>query len=191
MANIRSQIKRNRQNERRRVRNLAVRSRLKTEARKAVRAAESGERDAALELRELSGRVNGMIGRANNLMQQLTNLGTTLRQNAPTERAAIDETRGALEELRTFRDTDLARPLPGLGYRQYPRLREEVQSLYGSVNRSLNRPTDAQLLRKQELDAETAAAEAKLNAIVNGRIAKVNALLKNLPHIVVAGGGIS
>ncbi|MGQ0703101.1 MAG: WD40/YVTN/BNR-like repeat-containing protein [Gemmatimonadales bacterium] len=149
------------------------------------------QRDAALELRELSARVNRVVGRANNLMQQLTNLGTTLRQNAPTERAAIDETRGALEELRAFRDTGLARPLAGLGYRQYPRLREEVQSLSGSVNRSLNRPTDAQLLRKGELEAETSAAEAKLNGIVNGRIARVNALLKNLPHIVMAGGGIS
>ena len=42
MANIKSQIKRNRQNEGRRVRNKAVRSALKTEAKK-VRATSSGE----------------------------------------------------------------------------------------------------------------------------------------------------
>ena len=35
MANIKSQIKRNRQNERQRVRNKAIRSRLKTEVKKA------------------------------------------------------------------------------------------------------------------------------------------------------------
>jgi small subunit ribosomal protein S20 len=43
MANIRSQIKRNRQNETRRRRNQAVRSELKTRAKTALAAAESGD----------------------------------------------------------------------------------------------------------------------------------------------------
>ena len=47
MANIQSQIKRNRQNERRRVRNKAVRTRLKTEAKKVREAAQSGDAEAA------------------------------------------------------------------------------------------------------------------------------------------------
>jgi hypothetical protein len=149
------------------------------------------QRDAGLELRELTARVGRVLSRTNNLMQQLTNLGGVLRQNAPTEKAAIEETRGALDELREFRDAQLARPLAGLGYRQYPRLREEVQSLYGSVTRSLTRPTDPQMLRKGELDTETGAAEQKLNGILTGRIAKLNAMLKSLPHIIIAGGGIS
>ena len=46
MANIKSQIKRNRQNERQRVRNKAVRSRLKTEAKKVRDAAQSGDAEA-------------------------------------------------------------------------------------------------------------------------------------------------
>ena len=47
VANIKSQIKRNRQNERLRVRNKAARSELKTRARAAIIAAESGDADAA------------------------------------------------------------------------------------------------------------------------------------------------
>lgn len=47
MANIRSQIKRNRQNEARRRRNQAVRSELKTRAKTALAAAESGDPEAA------------------------------------------------------------------------------------------------------------------------------------------------
>ena len=47
MANIKSQIKRNRQNERRRERNKAVRTRLKTEAKKVREAAQSGDAEAA------------------------------------------------------------------------------------------------------------------------------------------------
>jgi small subunit ribosomal protein S20 len=50
VANIKSQIKRNRQNERRRVRNQAVRTRLKSEA-KNVRVAADGGQDSAEQLR--------------------------------------------------------------------------------------------------------------------------------------------
>lgn len=50
MANIKSQIKRNRQNEARRVRNKAIRSELKTREKNAVAAAEAGERELAEEL---------------------------------------------------------------------------------------------------------------------------------------------
>ena len=42
MANIKSQIKRNRQNERRRVRNKAVRSELKTRVKSVLESAEEG-----------------------------------------------------------------------------------------------------------------------------------------------------
>jgi small subunit ribosomal protein S20 len=47
MANIRSQIKRNRQNETRRRRNQAARSELKTRAKTALAAADSGDPEAA------------------------------------------------------------------------------------------------------------------------------------------------
>jgi small subunit ribosomal protein S20 len=51
MANIRSQIKRNRQNEARRLRNKAVRSELHTRTKSAVTAAEAGSDDADERLR--------------------------------------------------------------------------------------------------------------------------------------------
>jgi small subunit ribosomal protein S20 len=50
VANIKSQIKRNRQNERRRERNKAVRTELKTEVKKARTAASEGTGDATTEL---------------------------------------------------------------------------------------------------------------------------------------------
>jgi small subunit ribosomal protein S20 len=53
MANIKSQIKRNRQNEIRRVRNKAVRSELKTRVKVAVRVAEARD-DSALETLQLA-----------------------------------------------------------------------------------------------------------------------------------------
>jgi len=51
MANIKSQIKRNKQNEVRRLRNKAVRTELKTRVKTAVKAAESGVGDGPEALR--------------------------------------------------------------------------------------------------------------------------------------------
>ena len=58
MANIKSQIKRNRQNLVRHERNKAVRSELKTRAKAAVAAAEAGEDDANIKLREAVRRID-------------------------------------------------------------------------------------------------------------------------------------
>jgi small subunit ribosomal protein S20 len=49
VANIKSQIKRNKQNEKARLRNKAVKSSLRTEVRKFRQAADSGDVDAATE----------------------------------------------------------------------------------------------------------------------------------------------
>ncbi len=54
MANIKSQIKRNRQNEKRKLANRAVRSEMKTRIKNAVETAESGDREAALEALRLA-----------------------------------------------------------------------------------------------------------------------------------------
>jgi small subunit ribosomal protein S20 len=51
MANIKSQIKRNRTNEVRRVRNKAARSEIKTRVKRAVQSAETGADNASDELR--------------------------------------------------------------------------------------------------------------------------------------------
>ena len=48
MANIKSQIKRNKQNEKARQRNASVKSRLKTAVRKFRELSEAGDKDAAL-----------------------------------------------------------------------------------------------------------------------------------------------
>ncbi|NHZ71106.1 MAG: 30S ribosomal protein S20 [Proteobacteria bacterium] len=54
MANIKSQIKRNRQNERRNERNKAIRSEMKTRAKQAITAAEAGDTEKAEELLRLA-----------------------------------------------------------------------------------------------------------------------------------------
>ncbi len=56
MANIKSQIKRNRQNEKRRLRNKSVKSALKTAIRKFNEAAQAGDATAAEELLRVASR---------------------------------------------------------------------------------------------------------------------------------------
>jgi hypothetical protein len=148
------------------------------------------QRDLALNLRDLGGRVTMIIDRTNDLMTQLTALVENIRRNAPNEREALNEAEAALVDLRKLRDEKLLRPIQGLGYRQYPRLREEVQSLSGAVGRTVTRPTDAQASRHGELVTEAGQVQQELQGIVNGRIAKLNGLLKNLPHIIIRGGAI-
>lgn len=58
MANIRSQIKRNRQNERRRLRNKSVRSEMRTRTKTAVVAAETGAENALDALRAAVKRID-------------------------------------------------------------------------------------------------------------------------------------
>jgi small subunit ribosomal protein S20 len=57
VANIKSQIKRNRQNEKRRVRNKGVRSELKTRQKAVLTAAEAGEDTTAL-IRDFQKRID-------------------------------------------------------------------------------------------------------------------------------------
>ena len=148
------------------------------------------QRDKALELRDLNTRLTTVIDRNSDLMRQLTAVAENLRRNAPNEKEALNEAESALKELKSLRDETLLRPIQGLGYRQYPRLREEITTLYSSVSRSISRPTDPQVQRSGELAVESATATAAQQTIVDTRIAKLNQLLKNLPHVMVPGGAI-
>ena len=143
---------------------------------------------SARQMQELGLRVNGIVNAVDDLTRQLTATQSAL-ESAPDSTnksipAALTEITGTLGDLRHFRDSVLARPLNGLGYRQYPRLREEVQSVSGMVARGARAPTAGELLRAGELKNETDQAQARLDALVAGRIGKINSLLAGMPRIL-------
>jgi small subunit ribosomal protein S20 len=87
MANIKSQIKRNAQNERRRIRNKAVRSELKTRQKAAINAATTGADNADDALRLAMKKIdkaaakgvihpNAAARRKSRLSRQITKLGS-------------------------------------------------------------------------------------------------------------------
>ena len=144
--------------------------------------------ETALVLRDLTERVAGTIDRTNDVIQQLAQLADRVKPGgpdagSPNARAANELTNVTIELLKTLRDEQMVRPIPNLGYRQYPRLREEVQSVYGMVTRPPNRPTDGQALRTKELLQETDAVVASLNRILSDQVGKLNQMLSASPRI--------
>ena len=160
------------------------------------------QHDAAETMRDLTSRVNHIVATANDVLDQLTVLQTQLRStgsrsatdvtgstavasNASSPGSAtLSEIGTAVSELKQFRDSTLARPLTGLGYRQYPRLREEITTVSGMVARPISAPTAGELLRMGELKVETDQAQARLDAIIRNRVVKINQLLSGAPHIL-------
>ena len=81
MANIKSQIKRNKQNQKRHERNKAVKTSLKTAVRKFREAAEAGDKDKAVEL-----------GRsANRQLDKAASKGVIHKNQAANRKSAISK----------------------------------------------------------------------------------------------------
>jgi hypothetical protein len=185
---------------------LSTRIQVRADPRVEVTVADlRAQHDVALALRELTSRANAMLEQTDGMTRQLTSINQTLRpmnasaagagRNGDTASAvqqgaggaaasALQAVTAAQARLKTFRDEKLARPLQGLGYRQYPRLREEIQTLGASVSRPQEKPTDAQSARLRELSDETVALEGELQAIIATEVARVNQLLSGTPHAV-------
>jgi hypothetical protein len=131
----------------------------------------------------LQTRGNAVIERVDTMMAQLTAIdGQLPRQNPP---AYATQVKQALDKLKKFKDDELARPIPGLGYRQYPRLREDVQSLAGYFGRGFRAPNAGELQRMKDLTAQVDQAAAKVNAIIAGDIGPINDAMKAAPRIAV------
>jgi photosystem II stability/assembly factor-like uncharacterized protein len=138
---------------------------------------------ASLAAVALQVRVAAIVERVDSMIAQLTAIdGQLPRQNPPAYAAQV---RRVLDQLKKYRDDELVRPLPGLGYRQYPRLREDVQSLVGYVGRGLRAPNAGELQRLKDLTAQTEKDAATVNAIIAGEIAAVNEAMKAAPRVAV------
>lgn len=185
-------------------RTLSTKVQVRSDPRVGVSLAQlEAQQEEALALRELTSRATQMIEQTDALARQLASIDQTLRppgmpaaggdsavavqQGSAT--TALQAVSAARARLKAFRDDKLVRPIPGLQYRQYPRLREELQSLGAAVSRPQNGPTDPQTLRLRELTAETAALEAELQGIITNDIGLVNQLLQGTPHVVAPAPG--
>ncbi|MDQ6829862.1 MAG: hypothetical protein M3081_13465, partial [Gemmatimonadota bacterium] len=172
------------------------------------------QHDAALQMRDLTSRVNRIVATTDDMLRQLTALQEQLRRASGRSGAAggdslsadsatsapvststpglasgpngpvLTELDSTLAFFKHFRDSVLTRPLAGLGYRQYPRLREEITTVAGMIARPLSAPTAGETQRTGELVAETDQAQARLDSLIQTRVAKINAMLAGRPHLL-------
>jgi photosystem II stability/assembly factor-like uncharacterized protein len=153
--------------------------------------------DAVAALTELLSETHGMINDADALVRQLKELKGRLAHlegdRPPTEGAAelpappdlasaIDE---AVAAITAFRDDVLTRPPPNMGYRQRPRLREEIRSLAWAVDGAFARPTEPQMKRLVELTAETETARETFRQLLETHVAPINEMAKSVPQVVI------
>jgi hypothetical protein len=138
---------------------------------------------ASFAAQALQARVNAVVERVDTMIGQLSAIdGQWPRQNPPPYAAQVKQ---ALDTLKKFKDDELVRPIPGLGYRQYPRLREDVQSLAGYVGRGFRAPNAGELERMKDLTAQVDQAVAKVNGLIAKDIAAINDAMKAAPRIAV------
>jgi hypothetical protein len=151
---------------------------------------------AALELRELMTQANRSVARMDAVRSQLQQLEAALRtaeqsgavkaaEGAGSLAEAMTTVRDALKKIADLRDEKVARPLQGLNYRQYPRIREELQQLAGQINGAAAAPTRAQLLRLGEIKGETTQILGEVDTVINTVIQNVNAKIAGKPFIII------
>ena len=146
------------------------------------------QHDAARAVDATQARVTRVVAGVDDLLRQLGGVQTTLRSSGGgTATAVLSEIDVTMKDLRHFRDSVLARPLAGLGYRQYPRLREEVQTISGMIARPQWPVTAGEQLRSRELVVETDDAQQRLDGIVRERVGRINELLKGTAHVITPG----
>jgi len=148
----------------------------------------------AQEATALSAKLNDVVSRIDDLTRQLTALGETTSRGATTASGsngangeggqaggAPGEIGTALDQLKKLR-SKLVREC-NMGYRCPARLREEAQSLAGSISNGIAPPTEGQKLLLREMTGETAKVVEELNSIINGSIKKLNDRMSAQPHI--------
>jgi hypothetical protein len=144
--------------------------------------------EAALRSQEIQSGLNRMIGTVMDLQAQLEGLQESIRgKELPNQ----DEVRGQIEaamEALTELDNDLRRPPPRMGYRQYPRLSEQISFASRRITQAQARPTEGQLQVIGEVEAAIGEAEGRLQAIIDGPIGELNRVLGGQARILVGGG---
>jgi hypothetical protein len=141
-----------------------------------------------LALRDQLSQTHKLINRTDEAVKQLVELKERIK-SAGNESGVDGSVNGQIEDaikkLKEYEDEILRRPPPNMGYRQRPRLKEEISDLLGAIDDATARPTQPQMNRLDELKQETQDATNQLNRIINESVLPINEIVKNLPQIVV------
>jgi len=146
------------------------------------------QHDALVALRDLSSQVNQAIGAEQSVVKQLRNLHEVL-MGVPEDHDLAHEAMTAAREVEKVAAEYLRRPPPRMGYRQRPRVSEELRSLTFAIGGVEAPPTVPQTKRLEQLRGETSEALSALRKAFDTFVRPLNEKLGDRPHILIPPGG--
>jgi photosystem II stability/assembly factor-like uncharacterized protein len=139
---------------------------------------------AARRALELQTRLNEMVAAVRDIGEQVDNTLSGIADKSIPNEAEIRATAGTAKEQLAALSNETNRPPNGMGYRDWPRLAEQLRFVAGGINGAQARPTAGQIEVLQAVEEATAQRAAELGAIIDGPITELNRLLQNQPKIL-------
>jgi len=139
---------------------------------------------AAIRARDLQTQLNQMVGTMRDLDGQLDGLLETIGGKDLSNEMQIQETATEAKEALTTLEAEVVRPPGSMGYRDWPRVIEQLRFIARNMQGPQARPTEGQLEVLTAVEASAAARAAELADIVNGVISDLNDLLEDAPKIL-------
>jgi hypothetical protein len=142
--------------------------------------------ETVLSLRELLTKSHQILNDGDFVSKQLIELEQKLKtgKESGMDQGVVTQIEDAIKKLKDFQDEWMRRPPPNMGYRQRPRLREEISTLISDIDNATAAPTTPQLNRLNELKQETSDVVLKYNKIIEEDISKINEKLKSMNPII-------
>ena len=135
-----------------------------------------------LSLQSYLSKTNQLINESEAILAQLKLLKTSLDGNSDEVEQIHNKIDQTWKTIATLQD-EWRRPPPNMGYRQKPRLREEIRSLMFAIDGATAKPTASQKRRTTALKEETSTAIKGFQEFVDKELTQLNLLLKDMPQI--------
>ena len=138
-------------------------------------------REELLKLQSLESQTNETINSCKFLSEQLGLLKKqAMKGEESTDKALVTQIEDALKGVDIILN-DLQRPPPNMGYRQKPRLREEIRSLMFAIGETSSKPTASQEKRVVQVGEEAVEIFNAFDAFISSDINDINKKLEGKP----------
>ena len=139
---------------------------------------------AAMRVRDLETQLNRMVGTTLDLDGQIDGLLESIEGKNLSNEEQVRAVAGDAQSQLTAVASEVRRPPGSMGYRDWPRLIEQLRNISRAVSGPQARPTVGQIEVLTEIEAGAAQRARELSDIVNGVIADLNELLEDAPKII-------